>query len=33
MAKNYVCDGNVMDYLNTGAAIIASGAVVPMAGQ
>lgn len=31
MAKNYVCDGNVMDYLNTGAAIIASGAVVPMA--
>ncbi len=31
MAKNYVCDGKVMDYQNAGASMIASGAVVPMA--
>ena len=31
MAKNFVCDGNVMDYTNRGASVIASGAVVPMA--
>lgn len=31
MAKNFVCDGKVMDYLNAGTSTIVSGAVVPMA--